>query len=107
MAMVDVTHTELSQLTDYLLGENSCRMWPTGSPGYMAVHYVVGDPNGEHDVVAKYYMRYNPELEPGVEYNFQIDYSVIVKHGLLPQHLLVKYTKLHLQDENDEDSNRN
>ena len=102
MAMTDVTSNELSRLTDYFLGRNLCRMWPTGSPGYMAMHYVIGDPDGEHDVVAKYYMRYNPELEPGVEYNFLIDYSVIVKHELLPQHLLVKYTKLHLQDENDE-----
>lgn len=88
MAMVDVTSNAFNQLTDELLGRDLCKMYPTGSPGYMSLHYVVGDPTGEHDIVAKYYMRYNPELEPGVEYNYLIDYSVVEKHNLLSRTLI-------------------
>jgi hypothetical protein len=88
MAMFKADMTEFWEFTNALLDKNLCKVWPNGSPGFMSLSYVVGDPLGEHDVVAIYTTKYNPEMESGIEYNAQFDGAVIDKYNFYPRVLI-------------------
>lgn len=88
MAIFNAHMDEFWEFTNALLDQKLCKVWPNGSPGFMSVSYVIGDPLGEHDVVAMYTMKYNPEMESGIEFNAKFDGSAIDKHNLYPRILI-------------------